>query len=118
MVFSELHVPYRTEGLLVVAADVVDVQQHYPRKGGVRPDGAEVGADEHYPVLRHQRGVRRHAGAVRGGIAAAAQLERRVARQHQLVLAQITPRARGLIGPGLRAQAAEPLAQLLDRTVV
>ena len=35
MVFNGLHVPYRTEGLLVVAADVVDVQQLHPRKGGV-----------------------------------------------------------------------------------
>lgn len=118
MVFHKLHVPYRPERLLIVAADVVHMQQHQSRKGSIRTDGAQIGADQYYLVLRHKAGVRRDAGAVRGRIAAAAQLEGRVPRQHQLVLAQILPRAPGLVCPALRLLPAELLRQLPDRAVV
>ena len=118
MVLHELHIPYSSEGLLVVAAYRVDVQQDYARKGRVGAYLAEVRPDEQNLVLGNKGSVGGDAGAVGGGQVAAAELKRRVAREHELVLAVVGPGAAGFVWPRLGGQGAYALGYLAYRAVV
>ena len=118
VVLHELHVPDGAEGLLVVAADGVDVQQHYARERGVGADILQVLAQQDDAVLGHQGGVRRDAGAVARGQVAPAQLIGGVAREHQLVGAVVRPGPLRLVAPAPGAAAVYALFYLADCAVV
>ena len=108
VVLHELHAAYGAEGLLVVAAYVVHMQQHDAAEWAVALYRPDVRPHERHAVLRHKRAVGRHAGEVPRRVVGAAELIRRVPPEHKLVSAEVAPSGAGLVRPALRPGGGEP----------